>query len=64
MVKDVAELEGTDKPNVKLQDEGEFNAELPCSSCPFATCSLDSAHSEHVTGEIVSLFVFRVTVWI
>jgi hypothetical protein len=28
MVKDVAELEGTDKHNVKLQDEGEFNTEL------------------------------------
>ena len=28
MVKDVAELEGTDKHNVKLQDEAEFNAEF------------------------------------
>jgi hypothetical protein len=54
MVKAVAELEGTDKHNVKLLDEGEFNAELSCSSYPFATCSLDSAHSEHVTGETVS----------
>ena len=63
MVKDGAELEGTDKHNVKLQDEGEFNAELSCSSYPFAMCSLDSAHSEHMTGEIVSQFVLRVTLW-
>jgi len=54
MVKDVAELEGMDKHNVKFQDSGEFNAEFSCSSCQFATCSSDSAHSVHVTGEIVS----------
>jgi hypothetical protein len=54
MVKDVTELEGADKHNVKLQDEGEFNAEFVSSSCSFATYSSEGAHSEHVIGETVS----------
>ena len=47
MVKDVAELEGTDKHNVKLKDEDGFNADslVPLAHLPRVRRTVHTANT-------------------